>query len=477
MRLFHIVTATAAGLLAQAANAMPQNIQWIDYGGHSYGLTEPMTWLDAEALAQTYGGHLMTVNDEVEGTDIFYLLDVPTQPGGSVYIGFNDIDTEGNWVWASGEPVTYTNWQGGEPNNHPGNPSNCQSPGDPGEDAAMMGHGGTPKWWDAPYCYEEYRAIIETDHLIGGWEPAPPFNIPRAGAVVVEHGGDLYLAGGDTLDCGGTPQIAEVERFDGEQWTIVTSMPNGGRSGLRAVSMDGFIYFLGGFVPQGQSSDEVWRYEPCTDEWTEGESMPGHRVNMGVVACDGKILVIGGRSWPGWTYHSTVFVYDPVLDSWSNGVEHPGRQDGFPLGDNAAVGVSGRVMVLGGMSGTGSFSDAYDEFWLMDMWRKTPSTVSTLMAPLPEPLFGAQAEAIGKTLIVLGGHEAWNGSGYYSNDQMHVYYVSPSRIGYRFSQPLPDYPMGSAILDRGEDARLYLIGTNDGWGTCPSTACWSLSIQ
>lgn len=320
---------------------------------------------------------------------------------------------------------------------------------------------------------------VEVDYQQGGgWTPAPPFNIPRAGAVVVEHGGYIYLAGGDTQACNGVLQIAEVERFDGEQWTVVTSMPNGGRSGMRAVSLNGFIYFLGGYVPLGQSTDEVWRYDPCNDEWAECAPMPGHRVNMGVVARDGKILVIGGRSWPGWTYHSTVFVYDPVLDSWSTGVEHPGRLDGFPLGDNTAVGVWGRIMVLGGMSGTGAFSDAYDEFWLLDPWGKTPSKASTLVDPLPEPLFGAQAHACGNTLMVMGGNEAWDGSGLPANDQMHVYHVSPGRIGYRFSQSLPDYPLGSAILGQGEDARLYIIGTHDGWGAhCVSTACWSMAIQ
>lgn len=318
-----------------------------------------------------------------------------------------------------------------------------------------------------------------------GWTPAPSFNIRRAGFAVVEHGGDIYIAGGDTQSCDGVLQIPEVERFDGTQWTVVSNMPNGGRTGMKAVSLDGYIYFFGGYIPLVGSTDEVWRYDPCNDQWTEcapmGEAHPtdtGHRVNMDVIVRDGKILVIGGRSWPGWTYHNTVFVYDPALDSWSTGVEHPGRVDGFPLGDNTAVGVFGRILILGGMSGTGSFSDAYDDIWLYDPWKKSSSAAFRLVASLPEALFGSLVETFGEMMFVMGGSEAWNGSGNSLNDQMHVYDVSPGNISYRFSLPLPDHPQGSAVLGQGADARLYIIGTRGDTGNpCISTECWSMAIR
>lgn len=40
------------------------------------------------------------------------------------WMGMNDIASEGNFVWVTGEPFVYMNWRGVEPNNSGGN-ENC----------------------------------------------------------------------------------------------------------------------------------------------------------------------------------------------------------------------------------------------------------------------------------------------------------------------------------------------------------------
>jgi hypothetical protein len=110
--LFFCVTAFLLGVvdIAQSAPVLnPANNHW--YSIVPSGADG--SWLNAELNAQALGGHLVTINDAAEeawlratfGTDIRY------------WIGFTDAGVEGVWVWSSGEPVTYTNWDTLEPNN------------------------------------------------------------------------------------------------------------------------------------------------------------------------------------------------------------------------------------------------------------------------------------------------------------------------------------------------------------------------
>lgn len=85
--------------------------------GHTYYLLEASSWTDGEASAQSLGGHLATVRSSDENNWIYSTVLRPDGAFRRGWLGLNDIDSEGNFVWTSGEPVTFTNWGGGEPNN------------------------------------------------------------------------------------------------------------------------------------------------------------------------------------------------------------------------------------------------------------------------------------------------------------------------------------------------------------------------
>lgn len=308
----------------------------------------------------------------------------------------------------------------------------------------------------------------------GTWRPEAPMNRSRQSFAAIEFGECIIIFGGDDHTCpNGPTQVPEVERFDGTEWTIVDFMPNGGRSGLQAVVLDGSIYLLGGYIPGGDSSAEVWRYEPCSSTWSKRASMPGERAeSRAAVARDGKIVLIGGRSWdPGWNYYNTVFIYDPTLDSWSEGVPHPGRlRTGDPLGLTSGIGAAGRIFILGGISST----DTYNEIWRYDPFATRVLEAWNLVGSMPERLSGAFVETFGNTVAVVGGLERWDGSTYPANDEIHVFDLQPPDIQYAKSIRMPDFPSQCAVLD----GRLYLIGTNDGYGApCAAPDCWSIALE
>ena len=129
--------------------------------GHAYYLLDPMNWPDAEAYAQSLGGHLVSINDQAEQEWVKGTFGRHEWGGNqTIWIGLTDSDaytTDGNFVWTSGEPVTFTDWHVDEPNNWGGD-----------EDFGQMIGGWGGEWNDSWHSYE--RAVIELD---------APYQFPR----------------------------------------------------------------------------------------------------------------------------------------------------------------------------------------------------------------------------------------------------------------------------------------------------------
>ena len=86
--------------------------------GHQYFLLQLATWYDAEAFATNLGGHLTTIRGASENQWLLEtLLSSTDDTIMRVYTGLNDVEREGQWAWAGGEPFSYSNWGAGEPNN------------------------------------------------------------------------------------------------------------------------------------------------------------------------------------------------------------------------------------------------------------------------------------------------------------------------------------------------------------------------
>ena len=80
-------------------------------------LLQNSSWLDAEAEAICLGGHLVTINDEAENAWVWGQFSRFGREDRNLLIGLNDAAVEGTFVWTSGEPVTYTHWRVGQPDN------------------------------------------------------------------------------------------------------------------------------------------------------------------------------------------------------------------------------------------------------------------------------------------------------------------------------------------------------------------------
>jgi hypothetical protein len=151
----------AFGLLG-APPADATVIETVVWSGHRYYLISENTGSGAELEAQALGGHLATINSEPEHNFLWNTWGGSLGTGLGLWIGLTDQASEGNFVWMSGEPVTFTNWASGtaEPNNGRGRYE---------EDFVNMDSrfSTSGKWNDVPDAgpgWSSARGLVELTH-------------------------------------------------------------------------------------------------------------------------------------------------------------------------------------------------------------------------------------------------------------------------------------------------------------------------
>lgn len=114
--------------------------------GNRYYLLETPSWAAAEAWAVARGAHLVAISSSFENT---WVRDKVLSPDGvprKAYLGLNDSQVEGTFVWSNGQSVSYTNWDTAEPD-----------PGTPMDYAVMFLDGS----WHARPNAEPQFALVE----------------------------------------------------------------------------------------------------------------------------------------------------------------------------------------------------------------------------------------------------------------------------------------------------------------------------
>ena len=116
----------------------------------------------------------------------------------------------------------------------------------------------------------------------------------------------------------GTTFALDLDNLDAG-WVQKADLPNA-RNHASAASLGGYFYVIGGQHGQEDaqvSQNEVDRYDPATDTWTQVASLPGGRSHTteATLVYNGRIVVIGGETASG-TPQRTVFDYDPAANKW-----------------------------------------------------------------------------------------------------------------------------------------------------------------
>ena len=192
---------------------------WIwmgEYNGSNYYCTlEPYTWDEGNTLCHSYGGYLATINDSGENAFLANIL--ATQ---SAYIGLIDVQHEGNFMWETGESMTYTNWYPGQPNNFNGIQDHVE----------MLSNGQ----WNDQYYYKKLECIME----IPGSANITQIQGPPSGSVF-SKGSTTTIAYQVTDGCGNSEICSFDITVEGEE-CIPTGL-NSSSCWIQTVLIDDFI--------------------------------------------------------------------------------------------------------------------------------------------------------------------------------------------------------------------------------------------
>ncbi|KAM8926719.1 low affinity immunoglobulin epsilon Fc receptor [Lycaon pictus] len=113
-------------------NTCPE--KWLNFQRKCYYFgEEPKRWIQARFACSKLQGRLASIHSQEEQD---FLARYANKKG--TWIGLRDLDREGEFIWMDENPLNYSNWRPGEPNN-----------GGQGEDCVMMQ--GSGQWNDA-FC-------------------------------------------------------------------------------------------------------------------------------------------------------------------------------------------------------------------------------------------------------------------------------------------------------------------------------------
>ncbi|XP_068114935.1 kelch domain-containing protein 7B-like [Hyperolius riggenbachi] len=153
--------------------------------------------------------------------------------------------------------------------------------------------------------------LLSLDMETNQWKPLT--NIPEEaclkGCSICSMHNYLFIAGGLQKNMDGSSCSNKLFCYNPltDIWTPLSPMIEG-RSQLRLIPLDGYLYAVG-----GECLHTVEKYDPRTNKWTFVAPLPkgSFAVAHEAVACGGEIYISGGHLF------YRLFKYNPVHDEWA----------------------------------------------------------------------------------------------------------------------------------------------------------------
>lgn len=218
------------------------------------------------------------------------------------------------------------------------------------------------------------------------WEYVAPLQTARSGHVAVSYGGRIFVMGGLTHR-GAVLNTIEIYDPDTDVWKDGPSLPIPLRYHNAVVAND-TIYIFGGMTSNGRISNLLFKYVP-DERITRGPDMPVPVFGMASVYMNGKILVMGGRQDDG--QHGAM----------SSGIEFNIRSQSWSESQyNMNAGRSNFCLVKGGNT---VLAFGGIDFEVVVSVERLGFEGWQVIARMPTPRGHFQAVALGDRVVIGGG--------------------------------------------------------------------------
>jgi N-acetylneuraminic acid mutarotase len=155
--------------------------------------------------------------------------------------------------------------------------------------------------------------------------------------------GLIYIIGGRDATALITPKpvVSTVEIYNPatDTWTTGPSLPVACANQM-TVTVNGKIYAIGG-SGEALEIDVVQEFDPLTQKWTLKSNMPDERASAAVSVNNGLVYISGGKG-AGFQLNSLLW-YNPVADEWNAGSPMSQSREG-----SGAATINGQILVYGG---------------------------------------------------------------------------------------------------------------------------------
>ncbi|MGD2053520.1 MAG: kelch repeat-containing protein [Gammaproteobacteria bacterium] len=287
------------------------------------------------------------------------------------------------------------------------------------------------------------------------WVSKTPMPTKQPGFSTASINGLVYVIGGvdATSPVIPAPAIDMVQVYNPatDKWSAGPSLPIA-VSGPMTVSANGKIYAIGGMAGSFSTdiTDSVQEFDPMTQMWTLKNDMPDQRVSAATATRNGIIYIITG-SGPGIEYDSLLW-YDTTKDTWGAGSPMSSSRTGA-----GGAAINDNILVYGGYSST----HVPDAGYLRSLESYNPAMDTWMSKADGQPRRGFGVTVFNNLMYVFGGSN-WEGALDWADtyDSSKDQWISKTSMPLNLSSAHAE-TVGDKIYVFGTDATLEYNSSND----------------